>query len=141
MKIVSDALEIIAATLDIDYVRTMSETEADIYIHNHSSNKGVIMVYNGASDIATSFEGGMVIDTFDIQLFIVTKKTKKEMSGREIDNLLELTKRITDKVYAELNLVVAKDIEPYKATAIEIFTDIYIGHDVSINIPLYNKGC
>lgn len=140
MKIVSDALAAIAVTLDIDYVRTMSETEADVYIHNLDSDK-ILMIYNGASDIATSFDGAMIIDTFDCQLIIVTKKTQKELSGAQIDELLELTKRVTDNVYAQLNLVTATDIQPYTATAVEVFTDAYVGHDVTIGIPFYNAGC
>ena len=143
MKIVSDALETIAIAMDLNYVRTMSETEADIFIHTlaAANAKDGIIVYNGASDIATTFEGAMIYDTFDVQIYVVKKQPTVELSGSETDDELQVTKEWMNEIYSELNKVVAKDIELYSATAVRMFTDVYIGHDVSIKIPFYNEGC
>ena len=143
MKIVSDALEAIAVSMDLNYIRSMSETEADIFVHKLTAvnAKAGIIVYNGASDIATSFDGAMIYDTFDVQIYVVKKQPTVELSGSETDDELQVTKEWMNEIYSELNKVTAKDIEPYKATAVRMFTDVYIGHDVSIQIPFYNEGC
>jgi hypothetical protein len=141
MKIVSDALAAIAANLNLDYLRSTNKTEADVYIHNLKTSSEAILIYNGASDITTEFEGAMIIDTFDSHILIMTKKTKPELSGAQLDELLEITKRFTDKMYAALNLITAKDIKPYKAEAHQLFTDAYVGHEITMGIPFFNEGC
>ena len=141
MKIVSDALETIAASLDLDYIRSMSETEADVKIHNLKTTKIGLLVYNGASDIQTTFEGAMIYDNFECQIFVVIKQPEVELSGEETDTQLQITKELTNQIYSELNKIVPRDIEPYSAVAVRMFTDIYVGHDVTMIIPFYNEGC
>ena len=141
MKIVSDALATIAAAMDLDYIRSMNETEADVFVHNLKNAKAGIIVYNGASDIATSFDGAMIFDTFDVQIYVVKKQPSVELSGDETDEQLQITKEWTNEIYSELNKITALDIENYSATAVRMFTDVYIGHDVTMPIPFYNEGC
>ena len=141
MKIVSDALAAIALGMDLDYIRSMNETEADVFVHNLVTAKAGIIVYNGASDIATSFDGAMIFDTFDVQIYVVKKQPSVELSGDETDEQLQITKEWTNEIYSELNKITALDIENYSATAVRMFTDVYIGHDVTMPIPFYNEGC
>ena len=143
MKIVSDALAAIAVSMDLDYIRSMNETEADVFIHNlkEATAKAGIIVYNGMSDINTTFDGAMIYDEFDVQIFVVVKQPEVELSGDETDVQLQITKLFTNQIYSELNKITAKDIEAYSSVAVRMFTDIYIGHDVTMTIPFFNEGC
>ncbi len=142
MKIASDALEAVAATLVMDYSRTMTMTEADISNHYRKTTLP-LMIYNGPSDIAIEFEGAQIIDVIACEVFFLVKMTTKDMLGDEVDELLEITKRLADKTYAELNTdtIVAKDILPYTLEAVEVMTDMFVGHKMIIGLPFYNEGC
>lgn len=141
MKIISDKLEAIAVTLDCDYIRSMNLTEADIDVHNLESTRN-LMVYDGPSNITTAFGGAMIIDTYETEVYFLTKMTSKDMIGVDIDTLLDITKRLADKTYAILNEEpIPIDIEPYELEAMRVFTDMYIGHKMTIGIPAYNDGC
>jgi len=140
MKIASDTLAIVASTLDMDYSRTMTMTEADISNHYRTTTLP-LMIYNGPSDIAIEFEGAQIVDVIACEVFFLVKMTTKDMLGSEVDELLEITKRLADKAYAELNLVTVKDITPYALEAVEVMTDMFVGHKMIIGLPFYNEGC
>ncbi len=140
MKIASDTLAIVASTLDMDYSRTMTMTEADISNHYRTTTLP-LMIYNGPSDIAIEFEGAQIVDVIACEVFFLVKMTTKDMLGPEVDDLLEITKRLADKAYAELNLVTVKDITPYALEAVEVMTDMFVGHKMLIGLPFYNEGC
>ncbi len=143
MKIVSDALAAIAVSMNLDYIRSMNETEADVFVHNlkEATAKAGIIVYNGMSDISTTFDGAMIYDEFNVQIYVVVKQPKVELSGDETDVQLQITKEFTNQIYSELNKITAKDIETYSAIAVRMFTDVYIGHNVTMSIPFFNEGC
>ena len=89
MKIISDKLEAIAVTLDCDYIRSMNLTEADIDVHNLESTRN-LMVYDGPSNIAIAFGGAMIIDTYETEIYFLTKMTSNDMIGLDIDTLLDI---------------------------------------------------
>ena len=142
MKIASEALAVVASTLGMDYSRTMTLTEADISNHYRKTTLP-LMIYSGASDIAVEFEGAQIIDIISCEVYFLVKMTSKDMLGPEVDDLLEITKRLADKAYAELNVdtVVAKDIAPYTLEGVEVMTDMFVGHKMTIGLPFYNEGC
>ncbi len=141
MKNASDALEAIAATLNMDYSRTMTMTEADISNH-YRATTDPLMIYNGPSDIAIEFEGAQIIDIITCEVFFLVKMTTKDMLGPQVDVLLDITKRLADKTYALLNTEpVPKDILPYTLEVEERLTDMFVGHKMTIGIPFYNDGC
>ena len=140
MKIASDALAVVAATLGMDYFRTVSITEADVRNHYRKSVLP-LMIYNGPSDIAIEFEGAQIVDIIQCEVFFLVKMTTKDMLGSEVDELLEQTKRLADRTYADLNLVTVKDILPYTLEAVEVMTDMFVGHKMLIGLPFYNEGC
>jgi hypothetical protein len=141
MKIVTDALTAIATNLGVDFFRTANLTELDFNVHNQSSDQDV-MVYNGASGITTRFEGAEIIDDIECEIYFLTKGTAKDMTGDQIDTLLQVTKLLANKTYANLNSsYVVDDIPPYELEGVSILTDIYIGHRMTITIPFNNEGC
>ncbi len=140
MKIVTDALIVIAADLGIDFFRTTELTEADFNVHNSSSDLS-LMIYNGASNMTTRFEGAEIIDDIDCEIYFLTKAATKDFTGDEMDTLLQVTKLLANKTYAALNLVTVADIEPYELEGIRILTDIYVGHKMTITLPFNNEGC
>ena len=140
MKIVTDALIVIAADLGIDFFRTTELTEADFNVHNSSSDLD-LMIYNGASSMTTRFEGAEIIDDISCEIYFLTKASSKDFTGDEMDTLLQVTKLLANKTYAALNLVTVADIEPYELEGIRILTDIYVGHKMTITLPFNNEGC
>ena len=140
MKILSDALQDIATTLGVDYIRSVHLTDADVDVHFKASTS--IMIYNGLSNIETIFEGAQIVDQMDASIYFLTKKTTKDITGLEADNLLEITKRMADQTYAILNAEYAvKDIAPWSLQAVESLTDLFIGHMMTISVPFNNTGC
>ena len=140
MKIVSDALSAIATTLDMEFIRSLHLSEANVDVHYKSTEKP-LMIYNGKTNITTQFNGAEIIDLMDCQIYFLVKKTTNDITGAEADDLLEVTKRLADGTYAILNPQGPIDIEPYTLEEDEQLTDLYIGHLMSITIPFENAGC
>jgi len=140
MKEASDALAAIASTLNMDYSRTATMTEADISNHYRTTTLP-LMIYNGASDIAVVFEGAQIIDIITCEVFFLVKMTTKDMLMPEVDDLLEITKRLADKTYAALQAQAVQNIAPYTLEGVEVMTDMFVGHKMVIGIPFYNLGC
>ncbi len=141
MKQVTDALSAIAASLGVDFRRTMTLTEADFEVHNNKSELGII-IYVGASDIANEFEGAQIIDVIAAEIYFLGKASSKDMKGTDVDDVLETAKRLVDQTYAILNRDYAvKDIESYNLEGVGVLTDLYIGFKATIGIPFYNTGC
>ena len=140
MKIVTDALIIIAADLGIDFFRTTELTEADFNVHNNDSVLN-LMIYNGASNMTTRFEGAEIIDDIVCEIYFLTKAASKDFTGGQMDTLLQATKLLANKTYAQLNLVTVDDIPPYELEGVRILTDVYVGHMMTITLPFNNEGC
>ena len=140
MKIVTDALIIIAADLGIDFFRTTELTEADFNVHNNDSVLN-LMIYNGASNMTTRFEGAEIIDDIVCEIYFLTKAASKDFTGGQMDTLLQATKLLANKTYAQLNLVTVDDIPPYELEGVRILTDVYVGHRMTITLPFNNEGC
>ncbi len=141
MKQVTEALTAIAATLGVDFRRTISLTEADFEVHNNKSELDII-IYVGASNITNEFEGAQIIDVVEAEIYFLGKATSKDMKGTDVDDILETAKRMVDQTYAILNDEYAvKDIASYTLEGVGVLTDMYIGFKATIGIPFYNTGC
>ena len=140
MKIVTDALRIVAADLGLDFFRTTEITEADFNVHNNDSDLD-LMIYNGASSMTTRFEGAEIIDDIDCEIYFLTKADSKDFTGDEMDTLLQVTKLLANKTYAALNLVTVDDIPAYELEGVRILTDVFVGHKMTITLPFNNEGC
>jgi len=141
MKKATDALAAVAATLDIDFIRSLSLTEADFDNHNRKSDKA-LMVYNGASNIDRVLGAGVqTVDTVTCEIYFLTKATTKDMKALDVDELLAITQRLVDKTYAELNAQLAQDIEAYTMEGVSVLTDMFVGYRVEMGLSFYNDGC
>ncbi len=141
MKLVTQALQAIAATIGTDFIRTMSLTEADFNVHNLNSDLDII-IYVGASNITNEFEGAQIVDTVEAEIYFIGISDSKDLNGLQMDDILERIKSLVDRTYAILNGEYSvRDIAPYSLEGVRILTDKYIGYRATIGISFYNPGC
>ena len=136
----SDALQAIATTLGLQYIRSMNLSEANVDVH-YSAAGPELMVYNGPSNVLTQFNGAEIIDIITCEIYFLKAKTTNDMKAVDIDTLNDSCKRNADKTYAQLNPTCPIDIEPYTLEAIEPFTELFTGFKMEIGIPFNNLGC
>lgn len=142
MKEISDKLATIATELGLEYIREMSLSEGNVDVHYKKTSLD-LMMFIGPTNISTQFLGAQQVDVHTSEIYFLTKKPKKDLNGSQVDDLLSITKRYADQTYYKLQSGndTAIDIEAYTVEAVEILTDAYAGHMMTIGIPLNNDGC
>ena len=142
MKAISDQLSAIATELNLEYIREMTLSDCNVDVHYKKTVLN-LMCYVGPSDIATEFLGAQQVDVMTATIYFLTKKPKLDQNGAQIDDLLEITKRLADQTYYKLQdrNDTAVDIQAYTLVAEEVLTASYVGHMMSIGIPVDNAGC
>lgn len=140
MKIATDNLKLIAATLGLGFIRSVDLSHANVDVH-YSSDQGDLMVYNGRSTINTLYEGSTVLDLAELEIYFLVKKDEKDSTGEQVDDYAQAAKLYANKTYFNLQSATPKNIEPYRLEPVEEFTDMYEGYKMTITVPFYNEGC
>lgn len=143
MQIVSTELARIASIIGADYMRTMTLGEANQNLH-YTDQAVPLMIYNGASQITTNYEGAQVVDVFAVEIYILVRKTTTDMLGPAVDQQLQITKELANKVYFNLQSnasTTVRDASEYTLEAVAPFDDHFIGHVMQIDISFQNEGC